>query len=156
MNAWLITWEGTGKITDDKKIVAILDPRKSRKTLAELVEFIYSRATFNVGEVISYTVQSKRSPYKVLGNMSVINNVQHGDRLICGNNPHLYARKVSELKIETDLDAYLETVTWQEPPIFRLKDKSSGQVEVDKIGLRKKLSRDMSATISRELEALDL
>jgi hypothetical protein len=51
----------------------------------------------------------------------MINGIPHGGRMICGYNPWLHARIVSDLKIESDDERDCEVIRWREPPVFQWK-----------------------------------
>lgn len=145
MNAWLITWDWCGEhaaVTD--RIAAILGARKSESKVAELVEFIYMHSRSSVGEIAHYANRPSRIPFKAQRSM-VINGVPHGERIICGNNPWLYARKVSDLNVHSDPGSDIETISWMEPPTFgwkngplseivRAKEPTPGSIQRTRVG----------------------
>jgi hypothetical protein len=151
MKAWVITWEGTSqKLNDENGLVALLASRKSVKYVGDLVEFIYLRATSSASDMLFLANRSAQIPYKA-DRAQVINGVPHGDRVICGHNPWLYARKVSCVKVTKEPGSDNEEITWKEPPIFKWKDKNrrdkqisnEGEVRVVKRMLRFPLSNDL-------------
>ena len=152
MNAWLITWEGTSpKITDENRIIGILGSRRSDSFVAELVEFIYLRNSSSVSEMAYIANRPKKKPFPA-ERTQIINGVPHGERLICGHNPWIYARKVKNLKIAQDGD--VEIITWKEPDNYRWKNKQKMQIEVEKIGDIRTIKRSTEHSLSREMEAL--
>jgi len=125
MNAWLITWEGTNSsIADENRIVAILSSRKSVSKVADFVELLYLMSTSNAHEMACLANSPKKIPYKA--KIQLINNIPHGDRITCGHNPFLYARKVTNLQIKINPKENIEILKW--------KEKSRCESEVAKEG----------------------
>lgn len=119
MNAWLITWDFP-KVRDP--FVAILSARKSDNTVAEFVEYYYLLMTSTVREVAYFANRPQKIPDKARIGMR-FNGLNHAGRITCGNNPSIYARKVSDLVIShPDDDSTVETIKWKEPPIFQWDD----------------------------------
>lgn len=114
MKAWLVTWEWTN---DDaaltERVVCILPPQWSEDRVAGAVELLYAVLNSTVSELASYAKRPSNNPYRAEVFMGVI---------ICGHNPYLEARHVSDLRVETDSTSYLETIFWREPNLYRLKD----------------------------------
>jgi hypothetical protein len=115
IKAWLITWEYQGDHAKvEQQIVAILPPRWASERIRQYVEFIYilqSPATLQ--EQIEYAKKRSNNPY--LADYMRINGVRHGGNIICGHNPWLYARKVSNLQICIDENGN-EKGIWKEIP----------------------------------------
>ena len=152
MNAWLITWEGTSqKITDENRIIGIIGSRRSESFVAELVEFIYLRNSSTAFEMAYVANRPKKKPYPV-ERVQIINGVPHGERLICGHNPWIYARKVENLNIE--LDGNVEIITWKEPNNYRWKNKRKMEIEIDERGAIKTIRKSTEHSLSREMEML--
>lgn len=141
MKAWLITWQWKPVSTaQDEPIVAILNPRKSVRQVAEMVEILYGQAKYNVFELAEFFVKNKqRNPYRAM--------ILKGEGIICGAKPWLYARKVSDVKISKDKDTDREIVSWLEPPNFR-ETKSGIQFDQP---IRKFYRRTVDGPLSREL-----
>ncbi len=154
MNAWLITWEGTNSsIADENRIVAILSSRKSVSKVADFVELLYLRSTSSAQEMACLANRPKKIPYKV-AKVQLINNIPHGDRIICGHNPFLYARKVTNLQIKIDPKENIEILKWKEPSIFKWKEKSRLEIEVAKEGEIRELWKSLMNPLSNELKFL--
>ena len=152
MNAWLITWEGTSpKITDENRIIGIIGSRRSDSFVADLVEFIYARNSSSVTDMAYIANRPKERPYPAEKNQ-LINNLPHGERIICGHNPWIYARKVKALK--TTVHDGSEVVSWQEPDNFRWKDELRRGIEVEEHGAKRSIMRSMKHRLSVEMEAL--
>lgn len=126
MNAWLITWERLDVRPEPyEKIAAILSYRRSKHSVAELMEFLYLRATCDASSMAYYA----NRPRKMIGraqNPQPINGVPH-ERILCGLNPGLYGRRVTNLEISRDGEE--EVLKWQEPPTFRWKGASRTEIE---------------------------
>jgi len=87
----------------------------------------------------------KKIPYKV-DKVQLINNIPHGDRITCGHNPFLYARKVTNLQIKIDPKENIEILKW--------KEKSRREIEVAKEGEIRELWRSLINPLSNELKFL--
>jgi len=111
MKAWLITWDWTGDAAAVADVVVgVLNPRWGDRRVADMVEFLYSNTTANISELAHYAKRPSNNPYRA--------EIRNG-RIHCGHNPFLYARIVSDLKIEIGSDGK-ESITWKEPPIYDL------------------------------------
>jgi hypothetical protein len=114
MKAWLITWEWTGDhaaVAD--KVVGFLNPRLGKERVVDIVEFLYAQRYSNLSEFAAYAKDSKNNPYRT--------TFEKG-RIFCGRNPMLEARKVNKLDITTDPNNRLETITWEEEPLYRWRN----------------------------------
>jgi hypothetical protein len=152
MNAWLLTWEGTSpKITDNNRIIGIIGSRRSDSFVAELVEFLYSR-NYSSAFDMAYIANRPKKKNFTAEKTQIINGAPHGERIICGHNPWIYARKVKNLKITQEDD--IEIITWQEPDNYHWKNKQKMQVEVERPGSMRTLKRSREHSLSRELESL--
>lgn len=103
-SAWVITWFGSN--THKLPPVAILNYRKNARTVAEAVELLYATKYYNAEEKLRYAKSPKDNPYRALRSPF--------GRITCGHNPLLFARLVTDLKVEKD-----GLVTWTEPPSER-------------------------------------
>lgn len=129
MNAWLITWEWDGEHANvDDPLIAIFSSRLSENRIAEFIEGYFLIKSASAGEMVYYANRTKEIPYKTEKHVS-INGIPHGDRITCGDNPYIFARKVLQLKVENDVAKNLEIITWREPPTFGWKDKYEHQGE---------------------------
>jgi hypothetical protein len=100
-SAWLVTWDG--QKAPEKKIVAILNHRLSDRRVRELVEQFYiALAVTSDDERLLYAKSFKNNPYPA--------KLDNFERITCGHNPWLYARRVTDLSIEGD------RLVWKEPP----------------------------------------
>jgi len=138
MKAWLITWDWIGDAAAVADIVVgVLNPRWSDKRVAEIVEFLYANATANVAELSHYAKKPSNNPYRA----EIRNGTIH-----CGSNPFLYARVVSDLRIETTINNK-ETISWMEPPRYEL---INNRVEMVKNPFPGKFTRRISGPVSHK------
>jgi hypothetical protein len=114
LNAWLLTWEGTQgpALERDKKIVAIVDARKTDAFIAALVDVLYCRS---VGSAYDMSfIANKRAlrerQYKHFNTPP--------SRILFGRNPCIYARRVSALTVERNETQQTEHLRWTEPAVL--------------------------------------
>ena len=110
MKAWLITWEwanNAAAVAD--RVIGVLNPHWGDRRVADIVEFLYSNANSPVDELSCYAKKASNNPYRA--------DIRNG-RIHCGHNPFLYARKVSDLKVDTTNDGR-EKISWKEPPKYK-------------------------------------
>lgn len=104
--AWLITWEWFGShAKKSKKIVSILNYRRSSRQIKHFVERLYVDSEYSLTERLSYAKSSKNNPYPAA--MS-----QRG-HITCGHNPFLLGRLVKNLKVRIDSKGR-EHLQWEE------------------------------------------
>lgn len=151
MNAWLLTWEGTSqKIIDENRIIGIIGSRRADRFVAELVEFLYARNSASASEM-AYMANRPKQKHFPAERTQIINDVPHGERIICGHNPWIYARKVKNLKISQEGDS--EVVIWQEPDNYCWKNKEKMEIGVEKEGSTRRVKRSNEHSLSIEMEA---
>jgi hypothetical protein len=144
MNAWLLTWEGTDSaITDGRKLIAILSGRRASSFVQDVAEVHYLR---NYGTAHDMTYLANRKKEKFYGRTKTWN----GGFLI-GNNPFVYGRQVSELKIQRDTNSNTEKVSWKEPPSYRQVPERNYAVERVDPGEYRSLVRSATATVANDL-----
>lgn len=127
MNAWLLTWEGTTgpALVPAEKIVAILSSRRSPHAVADLVDTLYCRGVDSAYEMA------------FLANKRKVRNQQYWhlgstfQRFFYGRNPCIFARLVSDLKVERDESKGQEVIRWTELPIFQNAQSGSALVEIE-------------------------
>ena len=113
MKAWLITWEwGNDSAAVADQVVTVLNPHWGEARVLELVEALHAIMTSNVTQLANYAKRSSNNPCR---GKSVDN------RIVCGHNPWLEARQVSDLTVATD-PAGLEVISWREPDRYALVD----------------------------------
>ena len=109
MNACLITWEGTDlRLTEINKIAGVLSGRSSSSDVERIVDFIYHRSQFSVGDMVYYANRRKARESRSRASFST------RARIFYGSNPWLYARMVKELRVEADESEGIEIVSWTE------------------------------------------
>jgi hypothetical protein len=149
MKAWMITWENAEvRRRLPEKIAALLSPRLSSSRVAELVELLMLRATCDAG-AMAYCARRPKERLHRAATSLLINQIPHGDRVLCGQNPWLYGRKVSELSVSREGD--MEVLSWREPPTIRWKNKATsefgpwkdGEVTVHRRPVERPVSQDI-------------
>lgn len=119
--AWLITWEGDSKTTHEPKIVSILNPKLSGKNVAKFIEQLYIiLAGYNNAEKFKYANNRKSNPYKA--KFDDVYGLTWEGRIICGHNPYLYGRLVSNLELEKDNEGN-EYLVWTEISKDKIRTK---------------------------------
>lgn len=147
MNAWLITWQWFGNHAKvDDPLVTVFSARKPAKSIAEFVETLYLMTSCTAEGLAYFLNRANKIPYKAVEG-EIINGIPHGDRIRCGHNPWIYARKVSKLTIEINKGKGTEIISWQEPPVFKWKDEQRMDIVLDKEGNRMKLERKLATII---------
>lgn len=112
VRAWLVTWDGVGahaEVAEHERIVAILNPRLSPRTVRDIVTQLYLNSKMSLSERIEYALHPRRNPYPA-------QDYGYG-QVECGHNPTLYARIVSDLYVPNPPSG--DTAVWTEPVIKR-------------------------------------
>jgi hypothetical protein len=99
-------------------------------------------ASSTAKEAAYYMNRPHEIPYEA-SKSEFINRVPHGNRIRCGHNPHIYARKVSELRIEQDREKGIEVIYWKEPPTLQWEDERRMVIEISKEGRLRNLKREL-------------
>ena len=134
MNAWLITWEGTDRgITPTTKLLAILSSRRKSSFIESLAEVFYLR-NFGTADDMLYLANRKEKRFYAC-------TKSPSGGFFVGNNPFVYARQVSELKITKDGSISSELVSWKEPPIYRQNEEKGYAIELVDPGAYQSLVR---------------
>jgi hypothetical protein len=110
-NAWLITWEATPsyrlKELGRPRVVAILKPQISDETIKKVLPILFtseSRLTFTEKIGVTFFPQEEYWLHK-----------DSNCRISCGKNPHLCARRVKDLQVQSHEDAWdHQTLHWTE------------------------------------------
>ena len=110
-NAWLITWEAVPSYRLEDlgrpRVVAILKPQISDSTIKKVLPVLFaseSRLTFSEKIDVSFFAQQAFWLHK-----------DFNGRFSCGKNPHLWARPVKDLHVESHEDAWdHQTLHWTE------------------------------------------
>lgn len=147
MIAWLITWERLDARQEPyEKIAAILSGRRTQRSVAESMEFLYLRATCDASSMAYYANHPKEmiehAQYPQL-----IKGVPH-ERISCGHTPWLYGRRVTNLKISRDGED--EVLKWHEPPIFCWKGTSRTEFEIAEAGELKEWRRPANRPLTED------
>ena len=143
MRAWLVTWEWmseSGEVAD--RIATILPSQWSPDRVRDIVEQLYALSISNVEELAALARRPKNNPYPARAESN------HADMLVCGSHPWLYARKVSDLKVERT-EAGFERVSWIEPDRYRLRSDESG-IELAQKGRADVITRVIQGPLTRE------
>lgn len=148
--AWLVTWEVT-KIQPSEIIVAVISSRRSEAFVKGLMEFLVLRAFSSVGQAVYCANRPSKLVYKAQTRF-LINRVPHGERILCGHDPWLYGRKVSDLAVSVDETSGEEIVSWSEPPDWKWSDDAKYPVveaasEPKRMVVRRPKERPMSRDI---------
>jgi hypothetical protein len=115
MSPWLVTWDwANDSAAYADKIAAVLSPHLGSDRIAGIVELLYALRTSTVAELARYAGKPAANPYRA--------KIEQFERIHCGHNPYLYARKVSDFKVTVNPDTRIETVTWKEPPLLALEN----------------------------------
>jgi hypothetical protein len=127
MKAWLLTWEGTSgpALVPEKKIIAILSSRRSSSAIEELVDVLYCRGLYCAYDMAALANKRKvrERQFRQIGS--------NFHRFFYGSNPCIFARVVSDLKVERDEEQKMETICWTELPIFKNAPYGSIPVQVE-------------------------
>ncbi|SRR5712692_5428130 len=116
MNAWLLTWEGTGsKITSDNKILAIVSSRRSSSFIEDLVDLLYCRSVDSAYDMARTANKKNQRHLELMATFST------PDRIFYGRNPLIFARLVTDLKVARNEAQGTETISWQDPPYLRIE-----------------------------------
>jgi hypothetical protein len=110
-NAWLITWEAVPSYRLEDlgrpRVVAILKPQISDSTLKKVLPILFtseSRLTFTEKIEVGFFAHQPLWLHK-----------DFNGRLSCGTNPHLWARRVKDLYVQSHEDAWdHQTLHWTE------------------------------------------
>lgn len=127
MNTWLLTWEGTScpALEPDQKIIAILSSRRAPAAVADLVDTLYCRSVDSAYDMVLLANKRKVREHQYMHLGSTFN------RFFYGRNPCIFARVVSDLKVERNEAQGTEFITWSEPPILQNAPTGSTPVEVE-------------------------
>ena len=104
--AWLVTWWGVGThAAVDPPVLAIWPVRKGPDTVRLFVERLYASCQFTAEEMLEALPPGGHNPYPArFGSITVYEGekplqVPWQGQVLCGHNPHLYARRVSRLRL---------------------------------------------------------
>lgn len=103
MKAWIVTWEGPDESVDWRKIVAAYNSRRSPEQVRKAVEQLYIDLVYSEDEKVACAADQGNNPYPAERHQFW--------RITCGHNPHLYARRVDNIRPSDD--GYV----WDEPHV---------------------------------------
>jgi hypothetical protein len=107
---WLITWEGVDPILpkgSNEHVAAIVSAHRSTDYISKFIQDLHGTKCLSLAE------QSEQSRYR--NPVIAYPAEQHRNRITCGHNPFLVARKVRRLTVEID-DLGDEIANWDEFP----------------------------------------
>ena len=123
MSHWLITWEWIGNHAETgEKIASILNYRLGGETVRQITERLYVNSTCSPGERLAYANNKRNNPYPA--EFELVKGAHWQGRIMCGQNPCLYARLVDDLHVESDENGE-ERLIWserQKPDFDKLED----------------------------------
>lgn len=131
-SAWLVTWENDNTITtsniihnfgDNTKIVLIGNSRTSPDTIKNKMENHFMDEYPLIAKM-TYARNKKYNPHSATHHK--INSIFWHDRIICGNQPCLYGRKVRNLELSNN-DENKEILKWEELPIPHISFNKDGK-----------------------------
>ena len=109
MATWIATWEGTDqRHLPKKKLALVLDGRTGEEKVRKMIQALFASYWYSEGELVAYR-REKDNPYPA--KFGDLNGVTWGAQITCGHNPHLFARLVDDLKLDS-----AGNVTWKERP----------------------------------------
>ena len=152
LNAWLLTWEGTSgpAVDPQRKVIAILDARRSEAFVEDLADVIYCRSfdsAYDMAFMANKRGQRSRQ-YRHLNTWP--------SQILYGRMPCIFARRVEDLTVSIDEVENVEHLHWTEPPVFGNAETGSGITELvparegENVRSIEPLSRDAQASPSVE------
>jgi hypothetical protein len=126
MNAWLLTWEGTGsRVVSDNKILAIISSRRSSSFIKDLVDVLYCRSVDSAYDMATRANKRKQRDRELMATFST------PSRIFYGRNPMIFARLVTALKVVRNEAQGTETVSWTDPPYLKIEKPGELPVVTD-------------------------
>jgi hypothetical protein len=126
LNAWLLTWEGTSgpAVQPDKKIIAIVDARRSESFIEALVDVLYCRSVDSAYDMafMANKRQLRERQYRHLNT--------YPSRILYGRLPCIYARRVHDLEVAWNEEHKTEHIRWTEEAIFGNAKSGASIVEI--------------------------
>ena len=106
--AWLVTWENATQ--DDRSVELVLPGELPVERVKWLVQELYLAKTASDAE------KRDSGLYRRVAYPAEISKTKRGnDHIMCGANPHLLARRVEGLSLQTDEDGEgAERLVWTE------------------------------------------
>jgi hypothetical protein len=120
-SAWLITWEcGNDSAEVIDKVITIINHRKGKDFVLNLVEVLYSISNSNLKEIGICAKDKAHNPYK--------SKYDFNGNITCGANPFIMARKVKNIEITTNSQDK-EVISWTSYTQYRC-DESSNIIKI--------------------------
>jgi hypothetical protein len=94
MKAWIVTWEGSDESVDRRKIVAVYNSRRSPEQVRKAIQQLYIDLVYSEDEKVACATDRGKNPYPAERHQFW--------RITCGHNPHLYARRVDNIRPSDD------------------------------------------------------
>jgi len=112
-SAWVVTWEWSHRdAAVDRKVAALLNYRKTGHFVRDVVEYLYMNRGYNAAEMAQCAKDPSSNPYSA--RFADVKGVPFIDRIYCGHNPYLYARRVSNVRPAQGHDD--GAIEWDERP----------------------------------------
>ena len=147
MNAWLLTWEGTGRnVRPENKIVAIISSRRSSSFIEDLVEVLYCRTADSAYDAARDANRTRQQRNQLRATFSA------NGQIFFGRNPLIYARRVTKLIVVRNEAQGIETVTWLDSPYLKIQPPDNMPVVADRARIRCVI-RKIDLPLSRDLRS---
>lgn len=127
MNAWLLTWEGTKYPADSEqhKIAAVLPGRMASNKVEIIADLLYTRCIWSVGDLVKNANKRKARQRQFRHSYS------QPSRFFYGQNPCVFARVVTDIKVQRNEVELTELVTWTEPSYSTVEQAGGLPVEIE-------------------------
>jgi hypothetical protein len=115
-SAWLISWESDGehaRVKDDEKVAAVLNYRWTGRQVREFVEQLYASLKYSPSEKVRIARKALDNPYPA--QFGTVDGVPWDAEVLCGHNPWLRARRVTNLRLAIVEDG-VHCLQWDELP----------------------------------------
>lgn len=107
--SWLVTLEQDGST----EIISVLKAQRSFGFVRKYIEQYYISRFYSIHEKLLYSAQAKSNPYP--SRFEEVNGNPYLGRIICGEDPIVYARLVKNLWI--DNSSGIDVLKWEEQDI---------------------------------------
>ena len=97
VSAWLVEWQWAGKHARfEGPRYLVLDRRYGARSVAKIVEILYAYFSYDLSEQVDLAAGRWKKPYRAM--------VMDFERIHCGHNPYLYAKRVRNLRVDQGED----------------------------------------------------
>lgn len=112
-SAWLVTWDWAGDHArpDGNQVLAVLSPRLGERRVKELVEALCATHEYDSVDMFA-ALDENPYPARYDSIDTSFGRTEYRERITCGHNPWLLARKVVNLRLGDAPD----TLAWDEVP----------------------------------------